>query len=117
MDGDHFLASVIAYTLTKLAIRASRAESVDVGARNRFGAEVILNLAQLLRLGASKAVARPMESDSRTRIVLCVNALAKEDHPARAVFIGGDSRKSFAKLLEEQARQQQRAAEASGSAG
>jgi len=102
MDGDHFLASIVGYTLTKLAVKASVQPSVKPQASNRFTAEVILLLAQLLRLGRSHVVPRPMDSDAQGRLILCVNALTQPNHPARQGFINGEFKKAFSRLLEEQ---------------
>jgi len=114
MDGDHFLAGIIGYTLTKLAVKASVQPGVTPQANNRFTAEVILLLAQLLRLGRSHVVPRPMDSDAQGRLILCVNALTQPDHPARRGFIDGEFKKAFSRLLEEQssalARTQQQGA-------
>lgn len=117
MDGDHFLASVVGYTLTKLAVKASVQSDVKPQTSNRFSAEVVLLLAQLLRLGRSHVVPRPMDSDSQGRIILCLNVLTQPNHPARAGFVDGESKKAFAHLLEEQGRAQLRAQQAQGEAG
>lgn len=117
MDGDHFLASVVGYTLTKLAVKASVQSDVKPQTSNRFSAEVVLLLAQLLRLGRSHVVPRPMDSDSQGRIILCLNVLTQPNHPARAGFVDGESKKAFAHLLEEQGRAQLRAQAAQGEPG
>lgn len=117
MDGDHFLASVVGYTLTKLAVKASVQSDVKPQTSNRFSAEVVLLLAQLLRLGRSHVVPRPMDSDSQGRIILCLNVLTQPNHPAREGFVNGESKKAFAHLLEEQSRAQLRAQQAQGEAG
>ena len=117
MDGDHFLASVVGYTLTKLAVKAAVQSDVKPQTSNRFSAEVVLLLAQLLRLGRSHVVPRPMDSDSQGRIILCLNVLTQPNHPARQGFVDGESKKAFARLLEEQGRAQLRAQQAQGEAG
>ena len=123
MDGDHFLAAVVAYTVAKLAVKIGQAkeekeekkeEEESSVKKNRVNAEAILALAQLLRLGTSRVVPRAMDTDSRARIVLCINALADPAHPARALIVSPASRRAFVSLLDEQASAQKRAAEADG---
>ena len=115
MDGDHFLGAVAAYTLAKLAIKLGDAgkkeeEEGAAAGSNRTAAEAMLALAQILRLGTSRVVPRPMDTDSRARIVLCINALADPAHPARALIVSPENRRAFVALLAEQASAQQRAA-------
>jgi len=116
MDGDHFLAGIIGYTLTKLAVKAAAQPGVTPQASNRFTAEVVLLVAQMLRLGRSHVVPRPMDSDAQGRLILCVNALTQPNHPARAGFIDGEFKKAFSRLLEEQSSAMLRTQQQQGSA-
>lgn len=118
MDGDHFLAAVTAYTIAKLAIKLVDTHKKDEHSNttNKTTAEAILALAQLLRLGTSRVVPRTMDTDSRSRIVLCINALADPAHPARPLIVSAANKRAFVALLAEQDSAQKRAGLASASA-
>eukprot|EP00727_Mastigamoeba_balamuthi_P010338 m51a1_g5927 Coatomer subunit beta (954) ;mRNA; r:72495-75856 len=100
-DGDCLLGGIVGVTLTKLALKASALDAVPAEAKNRFNAEVLLLLAQLLRFGQTKRlVARLIDSDTRDRLALCINAIAGNAAAARKVLLS-ESRKAFAAILSE----------------
>jgi len=114
LDGDHYVAAVAGYTLTKLAVRAASLPDVSGPTGNRFHAEITFLVAQLLRLGRSRAVSRPMDSDSQTRLLFCLAVLSDPKHPARPEMLSDSARSAFVRLLEEQGSVQQRASAAIG---
>jgi len=58
-----------------------------------------------------------MDSDAQGRLILCINVLTQPNHPARNGFIDGESKKAFARLLEEQNSAQLRTQSLQGPSG
>jgi hypothetical protein len=82
LGGDFFLGGVIAGTLTKLVLRLNQLAALAPGAANRAGAEAMLFIASILRLGDSSSVPTPMDDDSRDRMTICLAILASPDEEA-----------------------------------
>eukprot|EP01105_Mastigella_eilhardi_P020580 TRINITY_DN490_c0_g2_i1.p1 TRINITY_DN490_c0_g2~~TRINITY_DN490_c0_g2_i1.p1 ORF type:complete len:991 (-),score=335.04 TRINITY_DN490_c0_g2_i1:260-3124(-) len=97
-EGDYFLATVLASTLSKLVLKAERHEGVPADAKYKFCAEVMLILARLLMLDQHFTVPRPMDSDSRERICLYLRVLSERDETVRRILLR-EGRSSFAATL------------------
>lgn len=106
VQGDFFLAAVLASALTKLVLklRAFPAAAVSQQAKNALTADVLLTLVGLLRLGRAPG-AVVIDGDNEDRIALCVRLLAAP--PAApivarlAASLLTDSAAAFAELLKE----------------
>eukprot|EP01106_Pelomyxa_sp_JSP_P017162 TRINITY_DN67_c0_g1_i4.p1 TRINITY_DN67_c0_g1~~TRINITY_DN67_c0_g1_i4.p1 ORF type:complete len:684 (-),score=216.38 TRINITY_DN67_c0_g1_i4:210-2261(-) len=98
-DGDYFLASVVANTLTKLVIKANGL-SIPQATKNKFSAEVMLHMVTLLQLGNSVIVPRPIDNDNAERIHLYLRMLSEPSSLVQA-FMNQEGRKVFAQLLAE----------------
>ncbi|KAK9449770.1 adaptin N terminal region-domain-containing protein [Limtongia smithiae] len=78
LDGDYYLASSLASTLTKLVLRYSKL-STDEKQKNLLRAEAMLILISVLRVGQSKFVKSPIDEDSVDRIMSCIKSLSDLD--------------------------------------
>ncbi|TID21416.1 Coatomer beta subunit [Venturia nashicola] len=76
LDGDYYLASVLAATLTKLVMRHSEI-SGDAQRTNALKAEAMLILISVIRVGQSQFVKQPIDEDSVDRIMSCVRSLSE----------------------------------------
>ena len=101
LKGNFFVAAALGGALTKLALRVSRFADVEDVVKNGVRAEVLLILVSILRLGDSKAVARPIEKDSRERLVQCANVLLAADAALDTLFMD-QTHTSFSEMLRDQ---------------
>ncbi|KAK5694084.1 coatomer subunit beta [Elasticomyces elasticus] len=76
LDGDYFLATVLASTLTKLVMRHSEISS-DAARTNALRAEAMLIMISVVRVGQSSFVKAAIDEDSVDRIMSCVRSLAE----------------------------------------
>lgn len=93
---DHFLASVVANTLTKLVLRAMDLDSLSGQVKNALNADVMLILTHMLLFGRSTG----MDKDCYDRISACLYVLAKPSQETRDLFLKY-CRESFSKVLAE----------------
>ena len=107
LGGDFFLGSVVATTLTKLALRFLSVATTQAEA-HRLRADVMLYIVCLLRLGKSHTLPTPIDEDSADRLSLCLKTLAAPSSldPAVAdVWLKG-CRDAFKGLIDDKIKQQ-----------
>ncbi|KAK9352902.1 adaptin N terminal region-domain-containing protein [Lipomyces doorenjongii] len=78
LDGDYYLASTLASTLTKLVLRYSKI-SDDANQKNLLRAEAMLIMISVLRVGQSRFVKAPIDEDSVDRVMSCIKSLSDMD--------------------------------------
>ncbi|KAI0447152.1 Coatomer, beta subunit [Xylaria telfairii] len=100
LDGDYYLATVLAATLTKLVMRHSEISS-DKARTNALKAEAMLIMISIIRVGQSQFVKAPIDEDSVDRIMSCVRSLAEfaDSKPLESVFLD-DTRKAFRAMVQ-----------------
>ncbi|KAL2164737.1 hypothetical protein VTH06DRAFT_32 [Thermothelomyces fergusii] len=100
LDGDYYLATVLAATLTKLVMRHSEISS-DEARTNALRAEAMLIMISIIRVGQSQFVKAPIDEDSVDRIMSCVRSLAefKEHKQLETVYLE-DTRKAFRAMVQ-----------------
>ncbi|KAK4651723.1 coatomer subunit beta [Podospora pseudocomata] len=100
LDGDYYLASVLASTLTKLVMRYSEVGSAE-SRTNALKAEAMLIMISVIRVGQSQFVKAPIDEDSVDRIMSCVRSLAefKQHKELETVYLE-DTRKAFRAMVQ-----------------
>lgn len=100
LDGDYYLATVLAATLTKLVMRHSEISSEEART-NALKAEAMLIMISIVRVGQSKFVKAPIDEDSVDRIMSCVRSLAefKQHKELENVYLE-DTRKAFRAMVQ-----------------
>ncbi|KAL2172891.1 hypothetical protein VTG60DRAFT_69 [Thermothelomyces hinnuleus] len=100
LDGDYYLATVLAATLTKLVMRHSEISSEEART-NALRAEAMLIMISIIRVGQSQFVKAPIDEDSVDRIMSCVRSLAefKEHKQLETVYLE-DTRKAFRAMVQ-----------------
>jgi coatomer subunit beta len=100
LDGDYYLATVLAATLTKLVMRHSEI-SPEAARTNALRAEAMLIMISIIRVGQSQFVKAPIDEDSVDRIMSCVRSLAefKEHKELETVYLE-DTRKAFRAMVQ-----------------
>jgi len=118
LDGDYYLATVLASTLTKLVMRHSEL-SPDAARTNALRAEAMLIMISIIRVGQSQFVKTLIDEDSVDRIMSCVRSLSdfSQRKELETVFLQ-DTRKSFRTMVqtEEKKRAAKEASERAKSA-
>jgi coatomer subunit beta len=108
LDGDYYLATVLAATLTKLVMRYSEVSS-DAARTNALRAEAMLIMISIIRVGQSQFVKAPIDEDSVDRIMSCVRSLAEfQQHKELETTFLDDTRTAFRAMV--QAEEKKRAA-------
>lgn len=100
LDGDYYLSTVLASTLTKLVMRHSEI-SDDVARTNALKAEAMLIMISVIRVGQSPFSKAPIDEDSIDRIMSCVRSLAEFEtkKEIETVFLE-DTRKAFRAMVQ-----------------
>jgi len=100
LDGDYYLSTVLASTLTKLVIRHADISS-DVERTNALKAEAMLIMISVIRVGQSQFAKAPIDEDSIDRIMSCVRSLAEFDtkKEVEKVFLE-DTRSAFRAMVQ-----------------
>lgn len=108
LDGDYYLATVLAAALVKLVMRHSEISS-DEARTNALRGEAMLIMISIVRVGQSQFVKAPIDEDSVDRIMSCVRSLAEftKHKQLETVFLD-DTRKAFRAMV--QAEEKKRAA-------
>ena len=109
LGGDFFLGSVVATTLTKLALRfvsTAPTAGVDAAAVNRLHAETMLYIVCMLRLGKSGGLQTPIDEDSADRLTLCLKTLSEPKACDADVWLRG-CRDAFEGLIVDKIKQQE----------
>ena len=104
LDGDFYLATVLAATLTKLVMRYSDLTD-DPGRVNALRAEAMLIMTSVVRAGQSPFAKMPIDEDSLDRIMSCLRSLTEfqTDKNLTTVFLT-DTKKAFADIVNAQDR-------------
>jgi len=98
LDGDYYLATVLAAALTKLVMRHAQLSS-DKARANALKAEAMLIMVSIIRVGQSQFVKAPIDEDSVDRIMSCVRSLTDFfDAKLEPVFLD-DTRKAFRAMV------------------
>jgi len=107
VGGDFFLATVVATTLTKLALRSRQHVAAPVA--NQVTAHVMLLLTGMLQLGKAGSAHQSMDADSQERITTFLHLLSNSGAEVQHVCLA-QCREAFSAMLSE--RQAAEAAEA-----
>lgn len=101
LDGDFFLAAVLALTLVKLVLRVETA-GIDAAKVNALRAEALLIMVSILRVGESSFVKEKIDEDSADRILVCIKYLTNSEDAdlVRQGFLH-DTREAFQTQLED----------------
>jgi coatomer subunit beta len=100
LDGDYYLATVLAVTLTKLVMRHSEIKDVDEARTNALKAEAMLIQISIIRAGQSQFVKQPIDEDSVDRIMSCVRSLAEfAAHKELETVYLEESRQAFRQMV------------------
>jgi len=98
LEGEYFLSSSLAVTLTKLALRYATL-SKDQSKANSYTALSMLIITSVLRLGKSELPPQPIDPDNYERISICLRALAEPKPLTNDNFLVV-CRQTFAALLD-----------------
>ncbi|KAM3581281.1 coatomer subunit beta [Umbelopsis sp. WA50703] len=100
LNGDYFLGSVLATTLTKLILRYSELEQ-DATLVNSRRAEAMLIMTSIIRVGQSQFVTSPMDEDSYDRIMQDLHVVENipNDRLMEKVYLK-DTKAAFAKQVQ-----------------
>ncbi|XP_031625408.1 coatomer subunit beta [Contarinia nasturtii] len=98
MDGDFFVATTLATTFTKLALKYIELEK-DASKQNHVCASIMLTLSAILHLGRSGFSSKPITNDDADRIFVCLRTLS-ERSPEIVEIFKVLCRDALAKMLE-----------------
>lgn len=98
MDGDFFVATTLATTFTKLALKYIDLEK-DASKQNHVCASIMLTLSAILHLGRSGFSTKPITNDDADRILVCLRTLS-ERSPEIVDIFKVLCRDALAKMLE-----------------
>lgn len=99
LDGDYYLSTVLATTLTKLVMRYSEISN-DSDRTNALRAEAMLVMTSIIRAGQSQFSKQPIDEDSIDRIMSCVRSLTdfKTTKLLEEVFLQ-DTKSAFSAMI------------------
>lgn len=99
VNGDYFMATVLATTLTKLVLRYATLNS-DATAVNTRRAEAMLIMTSIIRVGQSQFVTHQIDEDSYDRIMQDLRVVGSREHNQTVdkIYLE-DSRKAFARQI------------------
>lgn len=98
MDGDYFVATTLATTYTKLALKYVELES-DAVKQNRMIASIMLTLSSVLHLGRSGLSAKAITNDDADRIFVCLRTLSERKPEIVDIFLR-QCRDALARMLD-----------------
>ena len=98
VGGDFFLATVVATTLTKLALRSR--QHVAPAVANQVTAHVMLLLTGMLQLGKAGSTQQSMDADSQERITTFLHLLSNSGAEVQHVCLS-QCREAFSAMLTE----------------
>jgi coatomer subunit beta len=100
LDGDFFLATVLASSLVKLVMRHSET-SAQQEVTNALRSEAMLILVSIIRVGQSHFVKAPIDEDSVDRIMSSVHVLAEfSERTALKKALLDDTRQAFRAIVQ-----------------
>lgn len=97
MDGEFFLGSVLSISLCKLVFRYVQREN-DLTKQNRFCAEAMFIIANILHLGRSNLAKTFINEDDHERMICCLRMIS-DRLPFTVEVIGSDCRRVLNDLL------------------
>lgn len=100
ISGDYFLAAVLANTVTKLVLRASKLPEVSKETLNGLRAESMLIITSIIRAGKSTMVNVPIDEDSYDRMLTCMRILANPTPSIEEIFLH-QCRKVFSEIVKQ----------------
>ncbi|KAM1757023.1 hypothetical protein ACFX11_006326 [Malus domestica] len=86
LTGDFFLGTVVAYTMTKLALRLEGVQPSKVEVNKAFS-QALLIVVSMLQLGQSPLLPHPIDSDSYAGMVLCIRLLCNTGDEVRKIWL------------------------------
>ena len=98
VGGDFFLATVVATTLAKLALRTR--EHLPPATANMISADVMLLLTGLLQLGRAGQAAQSIDPDSQERIAMYLQVLSNPTAETAQLYLA-HCREAFSTMLSE----------------
>ncbi|ANB12107.1 Sec26p [Sugiyamaella lignohabitans] len=104
LDGNYFVAAVLAVTITKLVLRFNKVSNND-SHKNALRAEALLILTSILRVGESEIVSQKIDEDSADRVYSCIQALLDTNDAIDLAFLQ-DSHSAFKVLIDKQKKKQ-----------
>lgn len=100
LEGDYFLATVLASSLVKLVMRHSET-SAQQEVTNALRSEAMLILVSIIRVGQSQFVKAPIDEDSVDRIMSSVHVLAEfSERSALKQALLDDTRQAFRAIVQ-----------------
>jgi len=99
LEGDFFLGTTLAGTLTKLSLRYAGLDGPSTSEKNSLTAECMLYTSSMLHLGKSGIPTTPIDDDSYSRIMSCLRVLSEPVAEVGEVF-EKKCHGSFAEMLE-----------------
>jgi coatomer subunit beta len=112
LNGDFFLGTVLASTVTKLALRYASV-GTDARAKNSLRAEAMLIITGIVRIGRSPFPSTPIDEDSTDRIMICLRVLDGSANDKVHTIFTENCKAAFAKMVEESESKSQQAKEQS----
>lgn len=105
LNGNYFVAAVLASTLTKLVLRYQKI-SKNEARKNALRAEALLIMTSILRVSESEIVSQKMDEDTSERIFSCIKVLAEgyQEQPLEEAFLE-DSKAAFKSIVQVQEKQ------------
>ncbi|KAL0358774.1 UNVERIFIED_CONTAM: Coatomer subunit beta-1 [Sesamum angustifolium] len=97
LNGDFFLAAVVACTLAKLILRLEEVQPSKIEV-NKASTDALLIMVAMLQLGQSSVLPHSIDNDSYDRIVLCIRLLCNTGDAVRKIWLNS-CRESFIKML------------------
>lgn len=85
MDGDYFIATTLASTLTKLALKYADLEA-DPSKQNRLFGSIMLTMSSILHLGRSGLSTKSITNDDADRIFVCLRTLSTRTPELVSIF-------------------------------
>lgn len=98
LEGDFFVATTLATTLTKLSLKYSKLDGPSGPRKNSVQAQCMLYMTSILHLGRSGIPTLEIDDDSYDRIMSCLRVLSEPSDDSTKVFELG-CHASFATML------------------
>jgi coatomer subunit beta len=86
LDGNFFVATALASSLTKLSLKYSSLEGPTQAEKNRLNAQCMLFMSSIVNLGKSGLPTTPMDLDSNDRIMACLRVLSDPTPELQKIF-------------------------------
>eukprot|EP00040_Diaphanoeca_grandis_P026421 m.147900 g.147900 ORF g.147900 m.147900 type:complete len:940 (+) comp30569_c0_seq2:169-2988(+) len=87
LEGDFFVATTLATTLTKLSLKYSKLEDTTAAEKNAVSARCMLYMASIMHLGKSGIPTTAIDDDSYDRMMSCLRVLSEPSAEAIEVYL------------------------------